>query len=91
MNETEIEKLKDLAVDGLDHVRAFLASKETTLGVGFQRAKLALAVLSIYGRMRATDTNRAAILLAASNAGMHPERIGLPAPRPALPTAKGAR
>lgn len=67
INEDVLTEVENVAAEGLKHIRALF-----TYEGGEQRyetkAKVAIATLGAYGRLRSSETNRMAIELAAERA-----------------------
>lgn len=76
--DERIEALEDLAIESIAHIRAFFKYQGKD-PIYLQKAKQAATVIGTYGRIRASETNRMAVELAARRRGE-----ALPAPAPAL-------
>lgn len=78
ISDAVMQDVEDTAVQGLRAIRAFFAYEGDRPHV-LQRAKIGAATIGAYSRLRASETNRMAVELAA-------KRIDLPLPpAPALP------
>lgn len=82
ISDARIESLEDLAWEAIAQVRAFF-SDQTPNEVKVTKAKLAVGIIGGYARLRASETNRMAIELAAQKmvGAIPPRTIGAGATR----------
>ena len=66
ISDSRLDAFEELATDSIKQVRAFFAYQGDNASY-FQKARLAIGAISAYSRIRATETNRMAVELAAAS------------------------